>query len=180
MREFKNGREIKWTDVAEIRDDLWTAYPFGMGSIAPKTPEIEDRMKKLGLREIKCERRLIEALKMLEEYTEREIEVVIPIEIEGYNTPGPLAAAANMNKTIVDGDYAGRAIPEISQTTPYLKDKPLLPITSVDPWGNKTLIKEAVNYEVAERIGKFISAAGFGSAGDTAFLMKTRDKRSPN
>jgi len=176
-REFGNGREIKWTDVSEIDDDAWTVSPFLMGSIAPKTREIKDKMKKLGLREPKYERKLIEALKMLEEYTGREIDVIVAVEIGGANTPGPLAAAANLHKIIVDGDYAGRAIPEIPQTTPYLKDKPMWPIASVDEWGDKTVIKEAINYEMAERIGKLISAAAFGLVGDAGFLMKGKDMK---
>lgn len=175
--ELQKGREMKWTDVSEVDDDTWTVSIFGMGSIAPKTQEIKDKMKKLGLREPKYERKLIEALKMLEEYIGEKIDVIVPVELGGFNTPAPLAAAANLHKIIVDGDYAGRAIPEIPQTTPYLKDKPIWPITSVDVWGDKTVIKEAINYEMAERIGKFISAAGFGLAGDAGFLMKGKDMK---
>lgn len=176
-REFQNGKEIKWTDVSEIDDDAWTVCPFLMGSIAPKTQEIKDKMKKLGLREPKYERKLIEAVKMFEEYTGQEIDVIVPVEIGGANTPGPLAVAANLNKITVDGDYAGRAIPEIPQTTPYLRDKPMWPITSVDEWGDKTVIIEAVNYEMAERVGKLVSAAAFGLVGDAGFLMKGKDMK---
>lgn len=176
-REFQNGKEIKWTDVSKIDDDAWTVCPFLMGSIAPKTQEIKDKMKKLGLREPKYERKLIEAVKLFEEYTGQEIDVIVPVEIGGANTPGPLAVAANLNKITVDGDYAGRAIPEIPQTTPYLRDKPMWPITSVDEWGDKTVIIEAVNYEMAERVGKLVSAAAFGLVGDAGFLMKGKDMK---
>ena len=176
-REFENGREIKWTDISEVDDDAWTASPFLMGSIAPITHEIKEKMEKLGLREIKCDRKLVEALKMLEEYTGKEIDVIVAGEIGGANTPGPLAAAAHLKKIIVDGDYAGRAVPEIPQSTPYLNNKPIWPIVSVDAWGGKTVIKEAINYDMAERVGKLISAAAFGLVGDAGFLMKAKDMK---
>jgi len=35
---------------------------------------------------------------------------------------------------VVDGDYIGRAISEIQQTTPYIGGKILWPITNVDEW----------------------------------------------
>ncbi len=176
-KEFENGNEIKWTDVSKIDDNAWTVSPFLMGSIAPKTPEIKKKMKKLGLTTPKYERKLIEAVKLLEEYTGQEIDVIVPVEIGGANTPGPLAVAANMKKITVDGDYAGRAIPETPQTTPYLKNKPMWPITSVDEWGDRTVIKEAISYEMAERVGKLISAAAFGLVGDAGFLMKGKDMK---
>jgi len=63
---------------------------------------------------------------------------------------------------LVDGDYTGRAIPEIQKTTPYISGKALWPITSVDEWGNVVIIKDSVNYLMAERIGKLISAGAYG------------------
>jgi hypothetical protein len=51
------------------------------------------------------------------------------------------------------------------------------PITSVDEWGDRTVIKEAISYEMAERVGKLISAAAFGLVGDAGFLMKGKDMK---
>lgn len=70
---------------------------------------------------------------------------------------------------VVDGDYTGRAIPEIQQTTPYIGGKILWPITNVDEWGNTAVIKKAVNYLMAERVGKLISAGAYGLTRMQAF-----------
>jgi DUF917 family protein len=102
---------------------------------------------------------------------------LIPIELGGANTPGCIAAGVVNGVPTIDGDYTGRAIPEISQTTPYLYDKPLLPITTVDPWGNVCIIKEAISYPIAERIGKFLSAASYGITGDAGFLMSGKEAK---
>ena len=34
------GLAIEWVDISEIPDDAWTCTPYGMGSIAPPSPEI--------------------------------------------------------------------------------------------------------------------------------------------
>jgi hypothetical protein len=100
------------------------------------------------------------------------IGAIVAIELGGSNTPGAVVAAARLGIPAVDGDYTGRAIPEIPQTTPYLNDLPLWPISSVDKYGNLCVIKESVGYEMAERIGKFLAAASFGVAAQAGFLFK--------
>jgi len=70
---------------------------------------------------------------------------------------------------LVDGDYTGRAIPGIQQTTPYIGDKILWPITNVNEWGNAAVIKKAVIYLMAERVGKLISAGAYGLTRMQAF-----------
>lgn len=80
---------------------------------------MKNEMKKIGLREPKDKRMLIEAVGILEKYTGQGIDVIVPGEIGGANTPIPLAAATNLHKIAVDGDYAGRSIPESKQINPY-------------------------------------------------------------
>ena len=75
----------------------------------------------------------------------------------------------------VDGDYYGRAIPEILQITPYLYDRKWLPVASVDEWDNVCIIKKATNLRVVERIGKLISAGAYGLAGQAGFIMSGKE-----
>ncbi len=44
----------------------------------------------------------------------------MPLELGGASTPGCIGAGLATAIPAVDGDYTGRAIPEIPQTTPYL------------------------------------------------------------
>lgn len=169
--------EIRWVNPTEIADDIWVATPYYMGSIAPPTEEQKQKMQKLGLVKKATERVLPEAVKELEEYTGEKIEGLVPVELGGLNTPGPIDAALRLGIPVIDGDYAGRAIPEICQTTPPMFGMDVTPIASVDEWGNKAIIKSAVNAELAEMIGKLISIAGFGLVGQTAYLMSGKDMK---
>ncbi len=179
VSELEKGKEVGWIDINDVSDNDFTVCPFLMGSIAPLTEQTLKEMKNLGFGEKKNKQKdcLAIAIQELSEYMEKEINALIPIELGGANTPGCIAAGLIVGIPTIDGDYTGRAIPEISQTTPYLNDKPLLPITSVDPWGNVCIIKESFSYTVAERMGKFLSAASYGITGDVGFPMVGKEAR---
>jgi hypothetical protein len=80
-----------------------------------------------------------------------------------------------LGKGVVDGDYAGRAIPEIVQLTPSLAGKKLAPMSSVDEWGNVAFIDKVRNHACAEALGKAISTVAFGLVGQTAFVMSGKE-----
>ena len=82
---------------------------------------------------------------------EKKLGVVVLYRTWGANTSGPVSAGSSLGMLAVDGDYCGRAIPEILQITPYLNGKECLPVTSVDEWGNTCIIKDAVNLRVVEK-----------------------------
>lgn len=171
------GLVLSFTPYEKVADNAWTVCPFLMGSIAPHTEETKQRMRTLGLTEEPVKSVQAEAVRLLESYTKVRIRAIVPIELGGSNTPGAVVAAARLGIPIVDGDYTGRAIPEIPQTTPYLNGLTLWPIASVDKYGNKAIILESTGYEMAERIGKFIAAASFGLAGQAGFLFKGADMK---
>jgi len=177
VSELEKGKEVGWIDIDDISDDDLTVCPFLMGSIAPHTEEAIKEMASLGLGTVKNKQKdcLAIAIKELSNYTGKKVNALIPIELGGANTPGCIAAGLITGIPTIDGDYTGRAIPEISQTTPYLHDKSLLPITTVDAWGNICIIKDSTSYPIAERIGKLISAASYGLTGDAGFLLTGKE-----
>ncbi len=179
MKQIEKGLEVGWIDSNDINDDEYTICPFLMGSIAPHTDEIVKEMNFFGLTEQKYDYKDVLALsvKALEEYTGKRVKALVPIELGGANTAACVAAAAENGIVVLDGDYTGRAIPEIQQTTPNIFGKNLLPIVSYDCWGNKCIIDEAINWRMAEKIGKFISAAGYSLAGQAGFLMNGKDTK---
>ncbi|MGB9792308.1 MAG: DUF917 domain-containing protein [Thermacetogeniaceae bacterium] len=179
LSELEQGKEVGWIDVNELPDDALTVCPFLMGSIAPHTPEVIEEMKRFGLTTpiYDYKNTLAKAIMELSLYTGKKIDAVVPIELGGANTPSALAAGLVNGIPTVDGDYTGRAIPEIPQTTPYLFGKTLWPISSVDAWGNVSIIKDVINYAMAERIGKLISTAAYGLTGDAGFLMPASEMK---
>ncbi|RKX75915.1 MAG: DUF917 domain-containing protein [Spirochaetes bacterium] len=167
-----DGHTIAWVDGSDVPDDEYTVCPFLMGSIAPVTEETKKRMARFGLIEEKYKSIQAEAVKLLEKYMNVKTNVIVPIELGGGNTAGAVAAAARLGILAVDGDYTGRAIPEIPQTTPYLAGLPMWPISSTDRYGNHAIIEQSVGYEMVERMGKYIAAASFGLTGQAGFLIK--------
>ncbi len=171
---LKRGKKIKVTPVSSIPDGSWTVCAYGMGSIAPRTPSVLEEMRALGLNRTKVDYKLAEAIRELEGHTGKRVNVIVPLEIGGANTPDPVATAAYMGIKVVDGDYSGgRAIPEIIQTGTHIAGVPMSPLASVDEWGDRVLIKEAVNNLVAEKIGKLVSILAYGNlAGNATYLIK--------
>ena len=167
------GKELGWVPADEIPDGVWTVCCYLMGTIAPKTEEIKRRMEWFGLTKRVIEFMPAEAAKELIQYAKVELGAIVPLEIGGGATPSAVVAGALFGVPVVDGDYSGgRAIPEVPQTTPIIFNQPMWPMASVDAYGNRAIIKEAVGYEMAERMGKMLSAASFELVGNAAFLLK--------
>lgn len=177
MSEIEAKGGVGWKDISNIPDDALAVCPFLMGSIAPHDEETLKEMAGFGFVEgiNKEKARLAKAVQELSAYTGKKLDVVVPIELAGANTAGPISAGSSLGMLAVDGDYCGRAIPEVLQITPYLHNRDYLPISSVDEWGNVCIIKESTNLRVAERIGKLISAGGYGLAGQAGFVMTGKE-----
>jgi len=176
---FKDGLIVQWIDPADVPDDAWTATAFGMGSIAPITAETEAEIARLGLVEtVGRARAMALAIQELEKYTGKKIQALVPVELGGSNTPGPLVNGLRLGIPTVDGDYAGRAIPEAVQTTPYLFGKADWPLSSADRWGNVCIIKEAQNAALMERIGKMLAVAAYGSCAMAGTLLPGREMKA--
>lgn len=177
--QLQKGNEIGWVEVDDLPEGQ-SCCPFLMGSIAPETDEVKRERKVIyGLGEppLNNTSSMVRAVKALEKITGSEIDVLVPIELGGGNTAACIAAAAELNIPVVNGDYTGRAIPEIQQTTPYIFEKTLLPIASCDWWENISTIQESVNWRMAERIGKMIADGGYSKCAQAGFLLPVNEMK---
>lgn len=159
LPHIEQGKEIALTPPEAIPDECWTCSVFGMGSIAPQKTLTEAERKALGYGDWVVAKPMVEAIRELESYTGRKIEAVVPFELGAGNTTAPIDAAVRLGIKVVDGDYAGRAIPELAQTTPAMEGVPFEPGTVCNPWGDVLIMKRTASLAVAERIGKMISIA---------------------
>lgn len=157
-----DGVPLAWVDVGDIPDDALTVTTYGMGSIAPLTSETLAEIERVGLESKYGDRSMEVAIKELEQYLAKPIGCVVAAELGAGNTPAPLVSAARLGIPVVDGDYAGRAIPDEMQGTPYLYGKKSWPFASVDKWGNIAIVKYTVNPHMLERIGKMLAMAAYG------------------
>ena len=159
LPHIEEGKEIVLTPPEAVPDEAWTCSVFGMGSIAPqKTLSLEER-KSLGYGEWRVAKPFVEAVRELTAYTGHRIDAIVPFELGAGNTTAPMDAALRLGMKVIDGDYAGRAIPELAQTTPALEGRTFEPGTICDPWGNVLIMKKSASLKVAERIGKMVSIA---------------------
>ena len=156
-----DGIPLEWVDVEDIPDDVYTVTPYGMGSIAPLTQETIDEIKRVGLVDEYGGRSMEEAIKELGKYLGEPIGCIVAAELGAANSPSPLVSGARLGIPVVDGDYAGRAIPDEMQGTPYLYGKNSWPFASVDKWGNIAIVPYTVNPHMLERIGKMLSIAAY-------------------
>jgi len=151
---LEEGISIKWMDVSEIDDDVWCCSVFGMGSIAPVVPT---QTAPFGLKEKVIPYPMIEAVKKLSDLMSTEIKAVIPFELGGSNTPKAIASAIRMGAIVPDGDFCGRAVPELCQTTVAIGGESIAPIVICDDWGNHIIVKSVATLDAAEGIGKLLS-----------------------
>ena len=159
---LEDGLALEWVDASDIPDDAWTVTPYGMGSIAPTSQETLDEIEQLGLEDKLGNRSMEEAVKELDKHLGQPVGCIVPAELGAGNTPAPLVTGARLGIPVVDGDYAGRAIPDEMQGTPYLYGKHSWPFASVDKWGNVAIVAYTVSPHMLERIGKMLAVAAYG------------------
>ena len=175
------GRSVAWVSPDAIPDDAWVCSTFGMGSIAPTKSLSAEERRALGYPEEATEARpMVRAVQELAAYTGKRIAAILPFELGAGNTATPMDAAVRLDAAIVDGDFAGRAIPELSQTSAALAGIRFAPGAIADPWGNVLLVKQTASELLTERIGKLVSIATKlpdmkASCAHAGFLMSGED-----
>lgn len=174
---LEEGLALEWVGVDDIPDDVWTVTPYGMGSIAPVSQETLDEIERQGLVDKFGDRSMEEAVKELGNYLGQPIDCLVPAELGAGNTPAPLVTAARLGIPVVDGDYAGRAIPDEMQGTPYLYGKHSWPFASVDKWGDVAIVKYTANPHMLERIGKLLAVAAYGLTTMAATPLPAREMK---
>ncbi len=181
LPHVESGRRLAWVDVGSLPDDAWVCSVFGMGSIAPSEPLTAVERRQLGYpAEWVVAKPMVRAVQELQAYVGRRIDAIVPFELGAGNTSSPMDAAVRLGAAIVDGDCAGRAIPELCQTTAAIAGLPFAPGAIADPWGNVLVVKETASDLVTERIGKLISIATKlpdvkAPCAHAGFLMRGRD-----
>ncbi len=110
----------------------------------------------------------VKALKALEEYKGFSAYATIPVELGGFNTVAAIDVAARCNIPVVDGDGAGRSVPEVHLKVYTIDDIPLTPMVIADIHArNIVIVKETIDSKAAERIARVL-AAEWGHSAYTA------------
>jgi DUF917 family protein len=176
-KALEDGVELGWVDADDIPDDVWSINPCGTGSIAPLSEETLRQIEEMGLVDKLGDDALIEAVKELEQYLGRSFGCVVAFEPGAGNTPDALVVGGRLGIPVVDGDYAGRAVPEDLQSTTHLYGKTTWPFAAVDKWGNITIAKSCANPRMGERLGKHLALAAFGDASTAVTPIPAREMK---
>jgi uncharacterized protein len=171
--DLARGLEVGWSPIDAQSDEIICTACFS-GSIAPEVFQTSDEANRLARGE-RLRRPLAEAINELEDYMERPIGGLVSIEIGAINSGAILDAAATLGKPLVDGDYAGRAIPELHATTPHVFGMEVLPWALCDEYGNRVVIRASASNAFAERIGKYLAQASFGLIGCALVPLRARE-----
>jgi uncharacterized protein len=161
--DLDRGLKVGWSPLDLSTDGLYCTSCY-CGSAAPESFEEQAKADSLAPGG-RITRPLEAAVAELEDYLGVPITGVVPLETGGINAGGSIDAAANLGKILVDGDYAGRAIPELTTTTPHMFGVQVLPWACADVFGNRLIMRQAASDEFAERLGKFLALGSFGTIG---------------
>ena len=170
LDDLKAGRKIRVIDIDDVPNNAMTASSFYMGSIAPLKGEVLELFKKWGKYEF--DQLAVMATRTLEKELGAKVKALVAVETGGLNTAAPLSIAAKLGIPAVDGDYAGRAVPELEQITAGFLGIPWTPFVLFDRFGDKTVIKEIVNCPQLERVGRYVCVAGYGLIGGAALPVR--------
>lgn len=172
--DLERGVELAWTPLDQLADEALVCTSCFSGSIAPEVFEHSAEAEAMAGPD-RHKRPMVESIRALERELGRRIEGICSIEIGGINTGAVLDAAANLGIPMIDGDYAGRAIPELHATGLQVHGVRVLPWASVDEYGNEIVIRRSPSNAFAERVGKFLAQASYGLIGCALAALPARE-----
>lgn len=105
---------------------------------------------------------VLTAIEALETHLGRRIEAYMPCEPGAGNTFIPFRAASQNGVVTVDLDTAGRAKPEIVNSTTSIADIPLTPLAIATDYGDVLLMKKAIDERRVEMVCRYVARASGG------------------
>jgi uncharacterized protein len=148
-----------------LPDDTLTCWAIIVGGRDPDTPPPSEELEAYELRKEAFPTivpRLVQAVKELSSYSGRTIGALVSMELSSAATIATMLTAYELGIPTLDGDYVGRAIPELSLTKLQLLNLPPTPVVMLDRWGNTMIVKHAVGAAMTDRLGRMVSRAAYG------------------
>lgn len=151
--DLQEGRRLTIASLSEVPDDTLTVCPYSCGSIAPskksKAVVFEDPMTV--------------AFQRMERHLGKKVFATAAAELGGANTAIPLHIASTMNLPLLDGDYVGRAAPELLQSSVNVLGASMLPSVVVSASGNVIIVERCASLNEYEAIVRSLSVVAGGS-----------------
>ena len=118
----------------------------------------------------------VHAFERMEKLTGK-IDYIVPVETGGFNSFTPIHNAVSKNIPVIDGDGAGRAIPELEQTTFHLGGIPVEPICLADSKGNSAILYPE-NAKMGEDMARAVTTVYGMTAGIICYPMNGKQLKN--
>lgn len=168
--DYANGLEYTMIDFDEVKDEDLFACPYFCGSIGPEE-RTDNYSKYVKLDELET----VFSTKALERFLGREFNGIVSVEYGGGNTAVAMSTAARLGKPIVDGDAAGRAVPDLQYSTFYVTGKPIYPLAVADAIGDVAVFEKVVDDFRAEDLVRALAVVSADKVGMTDHPCNGRD-----
>jgi DUF917 family protein len=175
----KAGRQLTLVSADELPPETWTCWALIVGGKDPDEPPPADELTAFGLVREEFPAivpRLVESARELAAYKGAELGALVSMELSSAATAATMMTGLELGIPTLDGDYVGRAIPEIVLNKMELFGVGPTPIVMIDRWGNRIIVKSAVTAAMADRIGRMVSRAAYGRGiATTGHMVQLRD-----
>jgi uncharacterized protein len=177
----KAGRRLRLINAQQLPNEAWTCWAIIVGGRDPDEPPPADELVRFGLtKEVfpTIVPRLVESVRELSAHAGVRVDALVSLELSSAATAATILTGLELGIPTLDGDYVGRAIPELELTKLQLLGRAPTPVVMVDRWGNKIRITDAVGAAMVDRFGRMISRAAYGRGIATVgHLLQVRDAR---
>ncbi len=165
------GKEFILADINEIPDEAILMTPYFLGAL---TGYECDKTKHLPKTE---EKPILLAVNKMESYLNTSVYGTVACELGGENTAVPMYVAAMKGGYIVDADIAGRAVPEVTNSTYYINGLPAAPVVVANAFGETVIIEELHDDERSEQVLRSFAQSSNNSVSAVDHAMKCKDIR---
>lgn len=155
---------IDLVDLDELDDEMMIASPYACGSLESDLPDEEGVFKEL------------KAVLELQNFLKVEFAGLFATELGAYNTAVIFRISKELGIPIIDGDGAGRAVPEIQHSIPSFLGYRAIPASVVLSNGDTLIFKDVESDEKFEKIVRHL-VSKFGNVGVCDHPMKVKDAK---
>jgi len=154
---YEKGRTLRIAEVDDVQDDWMVVSPYYVGSVALPSEEEKKTLASLSLKEGNPS---VFATRALEEYLGRPVNAICATELGG-NTAWAMSVAADMDLPLINGDPAGRAVPDLAHTSFNVHGASITPFALANRYGEQLIVQTVADHDRADRIARgFAMASG--------------------
>ncbi|EUB36002.1 MULTISPECIES: DUF917 domain-containing protein [Fusobacterium] len=163
-KDFQQGKKLFLMDISEIEDEAYIATPYGCGAPRQEDEEMSEKFRNFKKLDFPAS---ILAFQKLEKFLGKKFVAVASTELGGENTAEALHVACQLGLPIIDGDPAGRSVPELQHSSYFVKGEPIAPMAISTNFGEVIIIENILNDLRAEEIVRSIAVASGDEVGVT-------------